>query len=104
MNLVFNQGSSVSWANPFWNANRSWLVYDLNDGVSQNFGNFALNTQNWADSLDERFNLIRPDASFGLAQTGEDIFLVYTVPEPSTWVLLALGTGALATRLRARKS
>ena len=103
LSLVFNQGSSVSWASSFWGENRSWLVYDLNEGVTQNFENLSLNTQNWADSLDNEFNLVRAGASFSLAQTGEDIFLVYTVPEPSTWLLLVFGAGALTVRSLRRR-
>ena len=103
LNLVFNQASSVDWANSFWGENQSWLVYDLNGGVTQNFENLALNTQNWADSLDNEFNLVRAGASFSLSQTGEDIFLVYTVPEPSTWLLLAFGAGALTVRSLRRR-
>ena len=40
--------------------------------------------------------------TFGLAKSGTDLNLVYTVPEPSTWILLCLGC-ALALRLRCRR-
>jgi len=95
-NLIFNAEGDVSWNNSFWNANRDWLVYDLNDGITQNLGNLSLNTQDWADSLEGAFNTIRPDASFALSQVGQDVFLVYTVPEPSTYALLGIGALGLA--------
>jgi autotransporter-associated beta strand protein len=104
MNLSFNsQGSTVTWSGAFWTANRSWLVYDMNNGVASNFDNFQFNTADWADSLGDTFNTARPGSSFGLAQTGEDIFLVYTVPEPSTYGLLGLAVVALAGRVIARR-
>lgn len=104
MNLSFNsQGSTVSWSDAFWAANGSWLVYDMNNGVASNVDDFGLNTSDWSDSAAELFNTVRPGSSFSLTQTGEDIFLVYTVPEPSTYGLLGLAVVALAGRVIARR-
>ena len=104
MNLSFNsQGSTVSWSDSFWAANRSWLVYDMNNGVASNFDNFGLSTSDWSDSAAALINTARPGSSFSLTQTGEDIFLVYTVPEPSTYALFGLAVVAFASRVVVRR-
>jgi len=96
LNLIFNSEGDVNWTASFWNANRDWVVFNLTDGITQNFQNLSVSTQDWADSLDNSFNLSRPGAGFTLTQVGQDVLLVYTVPEPSTYALLAMGALALA--------
>jgi len=96
LNLIFNSEGDVNWGASFWNANRDWVVFNLTDGNTQNFQNLSVGTQNWADSLDNSFNLSRPGAEFTLTQVGQDVLLVYTVPEPSTYALLGLGAAGLA--------
>ena len=104
MNLSFNsQGSTVRWSDAFWAANRSWLVYDMNNGVASNFNDLGLSTSDWSDNAAALFNTARPGSSFSLTQTGEDIFLVYTVPEPSTYALFGLAVVAFASRVVVRR-
>jgi len=103
MNLTFNAGGSVAWGDSFWANNRQWLVYDLNGGAVQNFGNLSLATLNWADDFGGLFLSARPDASFALTQSEGDIYLAYTVPEPSTYALLGLGAAGLAAHLIRRR-
>jgi hypothetical protein len=55
--------------------------------------NFFVSVENWLDASGGQFNTIRPGATFSLQQTGQDVVLVYAVPEPSTF---AMTLGGLA--------
>ncbi|MFM8458613.1 MAG: autotransporter-associated beta strand repeat-containing protein, partial [Chthoniobacterales bacterium] len=97
MSLVFNSaGSSVNWTSAFWNTNNSWLVYDLSGaGAITGATNFSVDSINWVDSQGNQFTQSRPDASFSISVSGQDLNLIYTIPEPSTYALLALSGIAL---------
>ncbi|MFM8790278.1 MAG: autotransporter-associated beta strand repeat-containing protein, partial [Chthoniobacterales bacterium] len=97
MSLVFNSaGSSVNWTSAFWNTNNSWLVYDLSGaGAITGATNFSVDSINWVDSQGNLFTQSRPDASFSISVSGQDLNLIYTIPEPSTYALLALSGIAL---------
>jgi autotransporter-associated beta strand protein len=100
INLSFNgAGSTVLWANVLWDANQSWLLYDV-AGTTTNFANLNLNTINWLDSGGNLFSTT--GGSFSLGQSGEDVVLNYAVvPEPNAAALLG-GFGMLALLRRRR--
>ncbi|MFM8530070.1 MAG: beta strand repeat-containing protein [Ilumatobacteraceae bacterium] len=94
--MSFNgTGSAVVWSHAFWNVSRSWLIQDLGTGVTNNFSNFSISTQNWLDSTGAAFNTVRPNATFSLSQQGQDVQITY-VPEPAMTVSLLGGLAALA--------
>ncbi len=98
LDLVFNApGSTVKWTDGLWGANRQWVVYSNFSVI--NFGNLALNVTNWTDSDGALFDTLLPESTFSIAQSGNEIVLNYNgVPEPSTWVLLALSAAVLGIR------
>jgi autotransporter-associated beta strand protein len=95
--LVFNTaGSSVSWADSFWDSDRSWLVFaNTNNPTLARTAVFdTINLS--ADSLGSTLTSVRSNASFAWNQQGNDVYLTYTaVPEPSTYALLVLAAAAL---------
>ena len=95
--LVFNTaGSSVSWADSFWESDRSWLVFaNTNNPTLARTAVFdTINLS--ADSLGVTLTSVRSNASFAWNQQGSDVYLSYTaVPEPSTYALLVLAAAAL---------
>ena len=80
----------VSWSDSFWNTDQAWLVYDV-AGATAGAVNFSVSVENWLDASGGQFNTIRPGATFSLQQTGQDVVLVYAVPEPSTYVMALAG-------------
>ena len=99
INLSFNgAGSGVLWANALWDANQSWLLYDV-AGTTSNFVNLNLATINWLDSAGNLFSTT--GGNFSLGQSGQDVLLNYTVvPEPSAALLGAIGLLSLLRRRR----
>ena len=99
INLSFNgAGSTVLWANTLWDANQSWLLYDV-AGTTSNFVNLNLATINWLDSAGNLFSTT--GGNFSLGQSGQDVVLNYTVvPEPRAALLGAIGLLALLRRRR----
>ena len=100
INLNFNgTGSTVLWADVLWDANQSWLLYDV-AGTTSNFVNLNLATINWLDSGGNLFSTT--GGSFTLGQSGQDVVLNYAVvPEPNVAALLGgLGTFLLLRRRR----
>jgi fibronectin-binding autotransporter adhesin len=95
-NLVFNaEGSTVNFADPFWQLNRSWLVFDNFSPFSGSlFG--AVNISN--DSLDQPSSTLA--GTFSWATSGGDVFLNYTIPEPTSWTLVILGMIGAGLRFR----
>ena len=101
LNLSFTTGS-VLWGDTFWDASQSWTLYDVT-GTTTNFANLSLTGINWLDSVGNLFNTARPDGSFSLSQSGNDVMLNYiVVPEPNIAALIG-GMGML-TLLRRRRA
>jgi len=101
--LSFNgAGSGVNWNDAFWDANRSWKIYDT--ASVSNFGNLGLVTSNWADGSGNLFDTVLAGAGFSLSQAGNDVFLNYAapIPEPATAAAL-LGAAILALAIRRRR-
>ncbi len=102
-NLTFNGvGSAVNFANAFWDSNQTWLVFDNVNSPTVAAGIFNVGTIS-ADSLGASF--ATTTGSFSFNQTGNDIYLVYTIPEPSTWAMLAVaGVAFIGMRRRTARS
>jgi autotransporter-associated beta strand protein len=102
--LSFNAaGSTVDWADSFWNVNRSWLVLDLSSGVTTGIGNLSLG----GSLLDSLGNTLNPSTrgSFSLGQSGQDVVLNFVaVPEPGTYGVALIGIGLAAWVRRLRRS
>lgn len=94
--LVFNApGSSVNWAEGLWNTNQQWLAVALTGaGTSSGlFGSLGITS----DSLGQTLGLVRPGSSFSVVRTGNDIYVLYAVPEPSLTAMLAVAAGWFLT-------
>ena len=95
-------GSSVDWADPFWNVNRSWMVYDLSGGTTNSFSDLGLG----GSLLDSLNQPLSPTGRgyFTTSLSGQDVMLNFVaVPEPSTLVLLGIAAAFLAVRRRAAR-
>ncbi len=96
-------GSTVNWTDPFWSSNRQWSVFDVT-GTTTGQGLLGINVSNWLDSNGALFNTVLPNAFFSFSQVGSDVMLNYAVPEPSTWLMVGIGsTLCWATNRRYRK-
>lgn len=94
-NLVFNgTGSTVQWADAFWDTDRQWLVY-ANSSAPTLAANSVFGSINVsADSGNNSLASIRSAAGFSWGTVGNDIVLNYSaVPEPSSMILLGLAGG-----------
>jgi len=97
LNLTFNSGSTVSWADSFWSSNQQWKIFSATNQSIIGSGNFVVTTNSWADAAGVLFPTIRPDGSFTLSSDANNIYLEYTaVPEPSTYALLGMAAAGLA--------
>lgn len=103
LGLSFNSsGSSVAWGDAFWSANRSWLVWDT-AGTTSNFGNLAVSPLDWLDSNSVSLSSARPLASFAVTKVGQDVQLIYTVPEPAGMASAAAAAVAVGLAVRGRR-
>jgi hypothetical protein len=87
LDLVFSgSDSTVSWSNPFWDADRTWTIIDALAATSST-GDFTLGTIS-NDSLGQSLLSVRPDAAFSVGREGNNAVLTFTaVPEPSTYAM-----------------
>lgn len=102
-NLVFNStGSTVDWSNTFWDTDRNWLVFSLADANYS--GAVPAVSSLSVDSLGATLGSVRSAASFSYSVNGGNVYLNYVaIPEPSTWLLVGLGSFAVLS-LRRRRS
>jgi autotransporter-associated beta strand protein len=105
LSLVFNaSGSGVNWTDSFWGSDQAWTLYDV-AGTTSNLGNFTIQTSSWLDSTNAALATARPNASFSLTPSGQDVLLSYVaVPEPESLAAVAAGLAALAAAFRRRRA
>lgn len=97
--LVFNgPGSAVDWTDAFWDSGHSWLVYDNASLPSLASGNIFDTISVSNDSLDEAFAVA--GGTFTWEASGNDVYLVYTIPEPASAGLVAAMLGLVLLRRR----
>ena len=102
--LVFNgAGSSVNWADNFWSSNQSWLVFS--NALSPSLGSSSIfgTVEVGLDSLGADLSVSRSGSSFTWTAVDGDLYLNYSVPEPSTYALLALAAAAFGARVLRRR-
>ncbi len=103
LSLSFNgdsgSGSTVDWDDTFWDADQSWVIYDVAGTLT---GVPTLVTEGWLDASGDTFSA--SVGSFALNTSGNDIVLNFTaVPEPSTYGLMGLGLAAFGWAARRRR-
>ncbi len=103
-NLVFNGlDSTVDWSNSFWDSNQSWLVSSGASTLTLDSLLAIFDTTNVSlDSGGQNFSVT--GGSFSWAASGNDLYLNYAIPEPSTYAMLLGGLGLLAFLRRRSKS
>jgi len=87
-------GSAVSWADTFWETQRSWILFDVT-GTTSGSENLSLLNTVYNDANGASLAAARSGASFSIAQVGSDVVVNY-IPEPSSSSLMLIGLGALA--------
>lgn len=107
VSTTLNFSTGVTWSDSLWGSDylgtSGWLVYSLTGGGTiGDFANLSLADIDWVDSGSNALSTARSGASFSLYQSGDDIYLNYTVPEPSTYALLLLASTGLGVHLLRR--
>lgn len=109
LNLVFNSAESdVDWNDAIWSTDKigtdGWLLYDVAGSLS-NFSNLSLVTADWLDSNSTELSSVKSGADFGLYQDGTNIYVTYSIPEPSSLILIGLaGLAGILSMKRRRKN
>ena len=85
----------VSTLDPYWNTNHTFTLFGGSSNVSGVFsgftGDYTFTTENGGTGL------------FSYTDGSLDLTYIYSVPEPQTWALAALGLSAVIFRLRRNK-
>jgi hypothetical protein len=105
MSLTFNgAGSSVNWNDQLWNnyikTSDGWLLYTVGGSIT-GLNNLTI-SGSFLDSNGLALSSAKPNSYFNLYQVGNNVYLNYAVPEPSTYALF--GIGALALIMAYRRS
>jgi fibronectin-binding autotransporter adhesin len=103
--LVFNgAGSSVDWSDAFWGGSQQWLVFDNASAPALSGGGVFETINVGVDSLSQSLTTVRSGSAFTWETIGNDVYLSYTIPEPSTYALLVLAASGLGAHvLRGRR-
>jgi autotransporter-associated beta strand protein len=107
MSLTFNgAGSSVNWNDQLWNnyikTSDGWLLYSVGGTIS-GLNNLTI-AGPFLDSNGLALSSARPDSYFNLYQVGNNVYLNYAIPEPSTYALMGLGALALVVAYRRNRT
>ena len=106
LTLDFTTAGGVDWSDSFWDSNytgtNGWLLYDV-AGTLTDFDNLMLSMTDWMDGDGDLFSAAgRPNAEFGLFQSGNDVYVTYAVPEPTSFAMVGIGLLACGRRRRRR--
>lgn len=97
-------GSMVDWSNSFWDAAQTWTFLTV-AGTTTGFANLSLLNTSFLDASGNSLNATRSDASFMIAQSGNNILVSYSaVPEPSTGLLFFVGMTSWALARAGRRT
>jgi autotransporter-associated beta strand protein len=107
MSLTFNgSGSSVNWNDQLWNnyikTSDGWLLYTVGGSIS-GLNNLTI-AGPFVDSNGLALSSAKPNSYFNLYQVGNNVYLNYAIPEPSTYALFGIGTLALIMAARRRRA
>ena len=91
--------SSVNWSDSFWGDSHSWALWQVS-GTTSGVANLRIVPQSWLDSNGLSLSSVHPNSDFTIQQIGNDVTLVYVVPEPMTVSLL--GVAGIAWLLTGR--
>jgi autotransporter-associated beta strand protein len=102
--LVFNvAGSSVNWSDDFWGSNRQWFVFDNASPPVLSSASVFETLNVGADSFSQSLTSVRIGSGFSWEQIDDGVYLNYTIPEPSTYALLALAAAGLGAHVVRRR-
>jgi autotransporter-associated beta strand protein len=102
--LVFNAaGSTVNWNDSFWGSNRQWQIFDNVSAPTLGSANVFDTINVSEDSAFQSLATVRVGSGFSWEQIDSDVYLNYTIPEPSTYALLALGAAGLGAHVIRRR-